>query len=193
MQLAQRADNCPAGYQVGDPAGVEAAVLCRLEAQTLNMQPVEQRFVRHGKIMTAAGVSAVVYQPSLDEAELPNRIPEAPPYILEEANFFPPPFEEYWQGVNNPGQCVNCHKRIFEEWSGSMMANAWRDPAWRSAFLLSARQTSTHGECDTPSPPDGTCHNATTFVSLLLYQGTGNWMSPSDPNTSIRSEEGESV
>ena len=37
-----------------------------------------------------------------------------------------------------------------------MMANAWRDPAWRAAFLLSARQISTHGNCDTPAPPDGT-------------------------------------
>src|SRR5262245_30047532 len=37
-----------------------------------------------------------------------------------------------------------------------MMANAWRDPAWRGAFLLSARQISAHGNCDTPNPPDGT-------------------------------------
>lgn len=37
-----------------------------------------------------------------------------------------------------------------------MMANAWRDPTWRGAFLLSARQTSTRGDCDVPDPPDGT-------------------------------------
>ena len=37
-----------------------------------------------------------------------------------------------------------------------MMANAWRDPVWRAAFLLSARETSAYGECDTPEPPDGT-------------------------------------
>src|SRR6185369_2309244 len=49
-----------------------------------------------------------------------------------------------------------CHKRIFDEWTGSMMANAWRDPTWRGAFLLSARQTSTRGDCDVPDPPDGT-------------------------------------
>src|SRR5439155_2231136 len=34
--------------------------------------------------------------------------------------------------------------------------NAWRDLAWRAAFLLSARQISTSGDCETPAPPDGT-------------------------------------
>src|SRR4029077_11862494 len=29
-------------------------------------------------------------------------------------------------------------------------------PAWRAAFLLSARQLSTSGNCDVPAPPDGT-------------------------------------
>ena len=56
----------------------------------------------------------------------------------------------------NPGQCQSCHRRIFEDWAGSMMANAWRDPAWRGAFLLAARQSSTDGDCEAPSPPDGT-------------------------------------
>jgi len=37
-----------------------------------------------------------------------------------------------------------------------MMSNSWRDPVWRGAFLLLARTVSTNGECDTPSPPDGT-------------------------------------
>jgi hypothetical protein len=37
-----------------------------------------------------------------------------------------------------------------------MMANSWRDPIWRAAFLLLARATSANGECDTPEPPDGT-------------------------------------
>src|SRR3954451_18116795 len=37
-----------------------------------------------------------------------------------------------------------------------MMSNSWRDPVWRAAFLLLARAVSTNGECDTPTPPDGT-------------------------------------
>ena len=76
--------------------------------------------------------------------------------MTEEAAFAAPPFEDYWQSINHPGQCQNCHQTLFAEWNGSMMANAWRDPAWRGAFLLSARQISTNGNCDTPAPPDGT-------------------------------------
>ena len=37
-----------------------------------------------------------------------------------------------------------------------MMANAWRDPAWRGAFLLLGRMTATNGDCAIPTPPDGT-------------------------------------
>ena len=82
--------------------------------------------------------------------ELESRIPEAAPYVTAEAQFFPPPYRGYWKGIAHPGQCQSCHKRIFDEWTGSMMANAWRDPTWRGAFLLSARQTSTRGDCDVP-------------------------------------------
>src|SRR5262245_12790309 len=87
---------------------------------------------------TAISVCAAVYEPAHDLGELPNRIPEEPPYVTAEARFFAPPFEDYWKSVNHPGQCQSCHARIFEEWNGSMMANAWRDPAWRGAFLLAA-------------------------------------------------------
>ncbi len=104
---------------------------------------------------TAVATAALVYPPA-PENELRNRIPEPAPYVTAEAAFAAPPFEEYWQGSNHPAQCQNCHKAIFDEWKGSMMANAWRDPAWRAAFLLQARQISTHGNCDTPAPPDGT-------------------------------------
>jgi hypothetical protein len=106
--------------------------------------------------ISIVAVCGVVYRPAEDAVELKNRIPEAAPYVTAEARFFPPPFEEYWTGSGHPGQCQSCHQRIFQEWSGSMMANAWRDPAWRGAFLLSARQTSTSGDCEVPDPPDGT-------------------------------------
>ncbi len=76
--------------------------------------------------------------------ELPNRIPEAAPYNVSEAEFFPPPFEADWKGASNPGVCNSCHSRIFAEWNGSMMSNSWRDPGWRGAFLLIARLT-VHG------------------------------------------------
>lgn len=105
---------------------------------------------------TALATSAMVYRPREDASELPNRIPEAAPYVTAEAQFFAPPFEEYWRNVDSPGQCQSCHERIFQQWNGSMMANAWRDPAWRGAFLLSARQTATDGGCSVPDPPDGT-------------------------------------
>jgi hypothetical protein len=117
----------------------------------------------HGRLIKAVvflgtmlAASILVYHRADSLLDLPNRIPEAAPYVTEEAEFFPPPFEEYWRGVDHPGQCQSCHQRIFAEWSGSMMANAWRDPAWRGAFLLTARQTSTRGDCDVPAPPDGT-------------------------------------
>jgi hypothetical protein len=106
--------------------------------------------------LTTVGLLALVYRPSQNHNDLPNRIPEAPPYITSEAQYFPPPFEEHWAQENNPGQCRNCHQKIFDEWNGSMMSNSWRDPVWRGAFLLSARETSAYGECDTPQPPDGT-------------------------------------
>ncbi len=107
-------------------------------------------------VATTLGLCAVVYQRSDNPVELASRIPEAAPYVTAEAAFFPPPFEEYWKDIAHPGTCQSCHQRIFEEWTGSMMANAWRDPTWRGAFLLSARQTSTNGDCSYPEPPDGT-------------------------------------
>ena len=107
-------------------------------------------------VATTMGVCSVIYRPEPSRLlDLPNRMPEAAPYVTQEAKDFPPPFEEYWQTQGNPAQCQTCHKKIFDEWNGSMMSNAWRDPAWRAAFLLLARATSANGECDTPTPPDG--------------------------------------
>jgi hypothetical protein len=104
----------------------------------------------------ALGLIALALQPSRRPAELSSRIPQAAPYDVAEARSSAPPFEAQWEGTHNPGKCQTCHGRIFEEWNGSMMSNAWRDPGWRGAFLLVARQTSTAGNCDTPNPPDGT-------------------------------------
>jgi hypothetical protein len=107
-------------------------------------------------IATGLAVGFLAKQPEPAGVDLPNRIPEAAPYITAEATVFPPPYEEYWKTQNNPGQCQTCHQKIFDEWNGSMMSNSWRDPVWRGAFLLLARVTSTNGNCDAPSPPDGT-------------------------------------
>ena len=108
--------------------------------------------------ITTLGVSGIVYlEPSRNQlSDIPNRIPEAAPYVLAEAQAFPPPYHDSWEKEDSPAQCQTCHEKIFDEWNGSMMSNAWRDPAWRAAFLLAARTTSTNGECDTPQPPDGT-------------------------------------
>ena len=102
-------------------------------------------------VATASGVAA-----HARHGELPNRIPEAAPYNVGEANFFPPPFEGEWDGASNPGVCNSCHTRIWGEWNGSMMSNSWRDPGWRGAFLLISRLTATDGNCDIPNPPDAT-------------------------------------
>ena len=108
-------------------------------------------------LATTAAVSAAVYQPDQGKLnDIPNRLPEAAPYVLAEAQAFPPPYHEHWEQEDSPGQCQTCHQKIFDEWNGSMMSNSWRDPAWRAAFLLLSRATSAHGECDTPEPPDGT-------------------------------------
>ena len=104
-------------------------------------------------LATVSGLIWLVYRPA-PQRELINRIPEPAPYDTAEAQSYPPPFEEAWK-TSNPGRCGSCHSRIFEEWNGSMMANSWRDPAWRAAFLLIARQTATDGNCDVPEPPDG--------------------------------------
>ena len=107
-------------------------------------------------VVTAVVAVAFVSRQKEAATDIPNRIPEAAPYLTSEAQVFPPPYEEYWATQNHPGQCANCHRKIFDEWNGSMMSNSWRDPVWRAAFLLLARAVSTNGECDTPSPPDGT-------------------------------------
>src|SRR2546425_8635697 len=86
-------------------------------------------------LATATTVVALVYRAPSADQELPNRIPESAPYVKAEAQFVSPPFEDYWQKLDHPAQCQTCHARVFEEWNGSMMADAWRDPAWRAAFL----------------------------------------------------------
>jgi hypothetical protein len=108
-------------------------------------------------VATALSATAVVYfQPDPTKLnDIPNRFPEAAPYVVAEAQAFPPPYHDHWEQEDSPGQCRTCHEKIFDEWNGSMMSNSWRDPAWRAAFLLLARATSTNGECDTPNPPDG--------------------------------------
>src|SRR5438270_4450328 len=104
------------------------------------------------------GASALVYrQPDQGKLnDIPNRLPEAAPYVLAETQAFPPPYHDHWEQEDSPGQCQTCHQKIFDEWNGSMMSNSWRDPVWRAAFLALSRSTSAHGECDTPEPPDGT-------------------------------------
>jgi hypothetical protein len=107
-------------------------------------------------LVPTVGLVALAYQSSPPADDLPNRIPRPAPYDVREAQASPPPFEEKWETVHNPGRCSACHGQIFAEWNGSMMGNAWRDPGWRAAFLLAARQTSTTGDCGAPDPPDGT-------------------------------------
>ena len=60
-------------------------------------------------VATLAAVLALADPPQPANRELANRIPEAAPYVTEEAALIAPPFEEQWQNTNHPGQCHNCH------------------------------------------------------------------------------------
>lgn len=121
------------------------------------MHPKSGRTVR-ALAFVAVGAAALVlvYHVYARHLELPNRIPEAAPYNTAESQVYPPPYDASWNGTNNPGKCSGCHTLLFDQWNGSMMANSWRDPGWRAAFLLIARLTATDGNCDVPNPPDGT-------------------------------------
>lgn len=90
---------------------------------------------------------------------LTNRIPEPAPYVVEETTAntalggpagqcAPPPFENLWTSIDDVNGCDGCHTGLYNQWNGSMMANAWRDPGLRGAFLLVARLTSTDGCSD---------------------------------------------
>lgn len=108
----------------------------------------------------AVAVLALGFQAMARHGELPNRIPEPAPYVVSEAQHFPPPWEADWTGTDSPGNC-GCHSSyIVDDWNGSMMSNSWRDVAWRGAFLLVARLTATDGDCDIPNPPDGTAKSS---------------------------------
>src|ERR687888_1810638 len=87
-------------------------------------------------LATAAMVALSAYRQPAGDLELPNRIPEAAPYVTAEAAAVPPPFEDFWQQLDHPAQCQTCHTRVFNESNGSMMANAGRGPEWRAAFQL---------------------------------------------------------
>jgi len=117
----------------------------------------KHRSAKLAAMCTLLAVAVLLATPaSAQPRELPNRIPEPAPYNTAESQFYPPPFNSDWEGVNAPGSCSNCHATIFDQWNGSMMSNSWRDPGWRGAFLLVARLTATDGDCDIPNPPDGT-------------------------------------
>ncbi len=114
---------------------------------------------------STAALVALSFRPVASRDELPNRIPRPAPYVTAEAKQFPPPYEEAWEGPHNPGRCATCHARIFDEWNGSMMSNAWRDPAggrpscWRPGRLRPI------GDCEAPAPPDGTARRRATTRS----------------------------
>src|SRR5689334_18305970 len=74
---------------------------------------------------------------------LPEALPVSPPYLQAETRDAATPLEKHFEGRLNPGKCATCHSKVFQQWNGSMMSNAWRDPAWRGAFYLVSRLTST--------------------------------------------------
>src|SRR5262245_30522764 len=67
--------------------------------------------------MSITAISAIVYQQPSQRSlnDLPNRLPEAAPYVVAEAQAFPPPYHEHWESEDSPGQCQTCHQKIFDE------------------------------------------------------------------------------
>lgn len=139
-------------------------------------------------ICMAAMISSPVFARHGEEGFLTNRIPEPAPYVVSETtanadlggvpgDFAPPPFEDLWNGINDTGSCSGCHTGLFDQWNGSMMANAWRDPGWRGAFLLVARLTSTDGCNDTIAALD---------VNGLAPDGTQGYDCTTDGNGKLR-------
>src|SRR5438270_248346 len=69
-------------------------------------------------------MAASVYRRPAGDLELPNRIPEAAPYVTAEAESVPPPFEDFWQQLDHPAQwrntdsgkagvaCMVCHSAV---------------------------------------------------------------------------------
>ena len=125
----------------------------------------------HGLMATLVVVATFVAPPAFarhgEGTVLTNRIPEPAAYEYSETlagggQIQNPPFENLWTGLNETGSCSGCHTGLYDQWNGSMMANAWRDPGWRGAFLLVARLTSTDGCNDVTAAltngnaPDGT-------------------------------------
>src|SRR3990172_6675022 len=122
-------------------------------------------------LLALTGLASLMASPAFarhGEANfLSNRIPEPAPYEFSETvagggQTQNPPFENLWTGLNDTGSCDGCHTGLYDEWNGSMMANAWRDPGWRGAFLLVARLTSTDGCNDiTPTLTGGNAKDGT--------------------------------
>lgn len=109
----------------------------------------------HRLLLSLAGVATLLtagaaYARHGEGNILTNRIPEPAAYEHSETlagggQIQNPPFENLWTSLNDTGGCSGCHTGLYDQWNGSMMANAWRDPGWRGAFLLVARLTSTDG------------------------------------------------
>jgi hypothetical protein len=124
----------------------------------MQLRPLRDRPVWfHGLIAVAVAVAVfAALRPTAPNVKLlPNQLPLAAPYLSAETKEVSTPLEEHFREKLNPGKCATCHGKIFEQWNGSMMSNSWRDPAWRGAFFLVSRLTSTAGNCGIPEPPDG--------------------------------------
>src|SRR5437879_5996456 len=53
---------------------------------------------------TTLGVCAAAYHHDPRKLnDIPNRIPEAAPYVLAEAQAFPPPYHQHWEQEDSPG------------------------------------------------------------------------------------------
>ena len=63
-----------------------------------------------------------------------------------------------------PSTCGGCHRKIYDQWKGSMMANAWSDPVFRAVYRSYLARAKTRGEKEeTAMCPR--CHTPVGYVS----------------------------
>ena len=84
----------------------------------------------------AAGVLALASLPAFGRhGELPNRIPEPAPYNVDEAQFYPPPYEGEWENLDNPGKCSGCHTLYAPATGGPGYWSRWMEEMAEPARL----------------------------------------------------------
>jgi hypothetical protein len=72
-------------------------------------------------------------------------------FVVDDAFALPIPVTEPPEGLQSlsAAECGQCHSAIYDEWSGSMHAQAWTDPYYQVDFAFDGSQQICHN-CHTP-------------------------------------------